>query len=259
MAVPNWFDANADTMHTGVAHAQDTRQGPLPVQITGTASGGTGTEIQGNIAHDAAETAKPVAIGGIASDTAPTDVTALDRVRAWFRRNGALAVYNAWGANPADDIHSSLERQVTVTPTIVVDTVAYAIGDVVGGIITLPAANYASDKGVTLKSLVLKEGGGQAPALYLMFFKATPAGGTYTDNLALAYGAGDEANFVGGVSILAADWVVTSTRAQVTKAGDLLPAAVTATSMFMLIIAKSAYDAVAAGDLKADFTFRQHY
>lgn len=51
-----------------------------------------------NIAHDAAASAaNPLLIGGYANAAAPADVSAdLDAVRAWFLRNGALAIQNTF-------------------------------------------------------------------------------------------------------------------------------------------------------------------
>lgn len=53
----------------------------------------------GNVAHDAADSGSPVKIGGYASTTAPTAVTAADRVNAWFSLNGAQHVTPASGTS----------------------------------------------------------------------------------------------------------------------------------------------------------------
>jgi len=44
------------------------------------------------VAHDAVDTGSPLKIGGKASNTAPTVVTAGDRTNAWFDLNGRLVV-----------------------------------------------------------------------------------------------------------------------------------------------------------------------
>lgn len=235
----------------------------LPVDADGNpigGSAGTGSIIQGNVAHDAADAGNPVGIGGYAEDSPPTDVTIADRVRAWFRRNGALAIYNAYGNNPTDDITSSLERQVSISPTLTISASPdYADGDVVSGIVTFPTVNYASGKGVVLDKLTLCEDSGQAPALRIIFFKATPASGTYTDNSALAWGAGDLANIVGGFSVATADWVVTVSKSEVTYKDLNIPMAASATSLFALIIAKGVYNAAATDDLLLTATFKHRF
>lgn len=234
--------------------------GHRPEVILYGSGGGAGGEIQGDVAHDAADSGNPVGIGGVADDSPRTDVTIGDRVKAWFRRNGALAIYNAYGANPTDDINSSLERQNSVTPTLTISASPdYAADDVISGIVTFPTVNYASGKGVKLDKLVLCEDSGQAPALRIIFFKATPSGGTYTDNSALAWGAGDLANIVGAVSIATGDWVVTSSKSEVTARDLNIPVAVSATSLFALVIAKGAYNAAATDDLLLTGTFVQRF
>lgn len=62
---------------------------PLPVDIVSTTGG---DEIQGNIAHDTADSGNPVKIGGKAYSSEPSAVTANDRVNAYFDQNGYLYV-----------------------------------------------------------------------------------------------------------------------------------------------------------------------
>jgi hypothetical protein len=72
----------------------------LPVEIVAGGGGGTGesaNQVQGTAAHDAVAVGNPVLVGGVASASAPTDVSADgDAVRAWFLRNGAQAVIEAY-------------------------------------------------------------------------------------------------------------------------------------------------------------------
>ena len=65
--------------------------------------GSVSQQVHGTVAHDAADAGNPVGIGGVASPTAPADVTDGNRVAAWFRNNGALATYEAYGLNSTDD------------------------------------------------------------------------------------------------------------------------------------------------------------
>ena len=57
---------------------------------------GIGLPVAGDIAHDATDSGAPTKMGGYAKDTAPTAVSAGDRVNAWFDLNGRLVV-NAAG------------------------------------------------------------------------------------------------------------------------------------------------------------------
>lgn len=78
---------------------------------------------------------------------------------------------------------------VSSSPTITITaTPDYSAGDDVGGIISLLTVNSATGRPVLLRSVTLKDNGNQGPPLTLLFFKATPAGGTYTDNAAFAWG-----------------------------------------------------------------------
>lgn len=74
-----------------------------------------GLKTQGAAAHDAAASGSPVLVGGYASASAPSDVSANgDAVRAWFLRNGALAaVLTAAGALIGGDATYGLDVDVT--------------------------------------------------------------------------------------------------------------------------------------------------
>jgi len=90
---------------------------------TGTVAG----QLQGNVAHDAADVGNPTAIGGYASAAAPTDVSAdADRVRAWFLRNGSQTVtVTAAGALVSGDATNGLDVDVT---RVIPGTAATALG-----------------------------------------------------------------------------------------------------------------------------------
>jgi hypothetical protein len=55
--------------------------------------------VAGTVDHDAADSGKPLKIGGRATAGVPTDVTNLDRVNAWFDPSGALIVGGSDGTN----------------------------------------------------------------------------------------------------------------------------------------------------------------
>lgn len=147
---------------------------------------------------------------------------------------------------------------VVVRPTITTSASPdYSANDVVGGIITLSSVMAAAGRSAILKSVTLKDASGQAPALTLLFFRATPAAGTYTDNGALAWGAGDLANLVGVVKVLAADWYTQASKSLLAIGGiDLLMGAA-ASDLFLLIVADATWNAASTSDLTAEFGFDQ--
>ncbi len=61
----------------------------------------------GGIAHDSADSGNPHKIGGKAVSTAPTDVTANDRVDAWFDLKGRQVVVNKSGTSAVTQVTSA--------------------------------------------------------------------------------------------------------------------------------------------------------
>ena len=136
----------------------------------------------------------------------------------------------------------------TLTPTL--DTaVNYAAGDGVGGIQTIAGAVEVAGGQLELKSVHVRDKAGQAPALRLYFFAATPAAGTYTDNAPLVWGANDAANQVGLVDIAAANYITVAGVSAQTLSAIGQVHTVTATSLFVLIVANGAYNAASTSDL----------
>lgn len=108
-----------ETPAQGLKQAARVRVGP---------TGASANQLQGNVAHDAVDAGNPVEIGGYAKATPPTDVSAdADRVRAWFLRNGALAIYNAYGLDKADDAVTSWSPQSSTANTPSIASAATAL------------------------------------------------------------------------------------------------------------------------------------
>jgi hypothetical protein len=106
-------------------------------------------KVQGLTAHDAVGTStNPVAEGGYASATAPTDVSADgDIVRAWFFRNGAQAtVLTAGSALIGGDAANGLDVDVTRLPSLPAGTnvIGHVINDT--GSTTAVTGNVAVTK-----------------------------------------------------------------------------------------------------------------
>lgn len=152
---------------------------------------------------------------------------------------------------------------VTFRPTITTSaSLDYSSGDVISGIITL--TNAASDVGrqALLMSVAMKDDSNQGPALSLIFFRATPSGGTYTDNSQLVWGSGDLANVVGYVRIGTSDWY--SPAASVAKAlfstgaiKKMMSVADAAKDLFMLIVADETINFASTSDLTLELSFER--
>ncbi len=133
-----------------------------------------------------------------------------------------------------------------VTPTV--DTAAYGANDIVGGIQTI--ANWAriSGGGAKLKALSVYTADGEVFEFSILFFSATPAGGTYADNGAVTWAAGDAALYLGKVTVATANYVTLGGDSMATVSCDL-PLNIAATSLFALIFATATPTFAAATDL----------
>lgn len=173
-----------------------------------------------------------------------------EKVRANINSDGTYTLDVSVSAN-------NTGNTVTITPTISASP-DYSVGDVIGGIQTIALANFASGLPTKLQSLAVIDKTGASPQFTVLLFKATPAGGTYTDNAALVIDASDLADFVGMVKVVAADWTIPvagSGVAAIGGIGQILP--VTATSLFALIIADATYNAASTSDLILTFGFER--
>lgn len=129
----------------------------------------------------------------------------------------------------------------TLVPTV--GTAAYIPGDCLGNVATLtfPTVNFSTGRNVAIDSIFIYDKSNQSPAMTIMWFKQTPAGGTYTDGapLVLAAADADLPNIVGITKILAGDWLqvpsISSTGAIVNFNDLNLNLPIAATSLFALI------------------------
>lgn len=94
----------------------------------GTNVGSGVSEIQGNVDSDNPETGKPIAIGGLAVNSAPTDVDILDRVMAIFTQSGEQIIA---GYDYINKVIKSVEQAPTwarfIDSEALVDTTNLAI------------------------------------------------------------------------------------------------------------------------------------
>lgn len=130
----------------------------------------------------------------------------------------------------------------------VVDTNIYAALDIVGGVLTI--ANWAKSTGgsARLRSLNVWCADGENFEFTIIFFSATPTGGTYADQGAATWHANDIPLFIGKVVVASANYGTFGADGIATVQCDL-PLPVAATSLFALIFATATPTFAAATDL----------
>ncbi len=121
-----------------------------------------------------------------------------------------------------------------VNPTV--DTSAYGANDIVGGVQTIASFAQVTGGSAVLNSLAIFDAGNQKAAMQILFFDATPSGGTYADQGAVTWAAGDAAKFIGKVEVLTADFTSFGTQGVAVYRNLNMPLSVAATSLFALII-----------------------
>lgn len=143
--------------------------------------------------------------------------------------------YSTINVNNLGEVHTSAVGKYgrfVVNPTV--DTSAYGDHDIIGGIQTIAGWARVTGGCAKLKALSIWTEDGEAFDGNIMFFAATPTGGTYADQGAATWAAADFTNFLGKVSFLATGFEVTGGDGIYTTTLDL-PLPVTATSLFALI------------------------
>ena len=63
-----------------------------PAQTVDVASVGAVVDVEGTVAHDAADSGKPIKVGGVANASAPAAVADGDRVNAWLNPTGQVGI-----------------------------------------------------------------------------------------------------------------------------------------------------------------------
>ena len=138
-----------------------------------------------------------------------------------------------------------------------VDTTAYENGDVLfASVIAIPDVARSSGRNVRLDSVIGAEDGGQAPSMTLLFFHVLPSQ-TGAANAAVAWAGNHARKFAGKINIVAADWETLGSKSFLTLGGMQTDLTVTGTDLYMVAVCKSAYDAVAVGDLSLTLNFNR--
>lgn len=181
------------------------------------------------VAHDGADSGRPLKVGGFAKAAAPADVSAdSDRVNAWFLRNGAMAVnLTAAGALipgdatngldvdptrlPAGEVHLGEVGGKTAVKTIAMstDTSAYSSGDLIADTQQLDAAFRKVDGTGVLNTITIIDQDAQGVALYVLFHYTSTSLGTENSAPNIS-DANLAAGLQGMVAVAVADYVTVS-------------------------------------------------
>lgn len=140
-------------------------------------------------------------------------------------------------------------------PSLTVSTTTYAVGDVIGGKITLTNAMRKTNGTGVLHSLAVIDDDNNSPGFHMLLFSQDLTG-TYTDNVVPSLNAADNAKFIGHVTVAASDYVsigtgAGTTQSVATKRGLSLPVAATnnTANLFALLIATTTPAFATSSDL----------
>lgn len=146
---------------------------------------------------------------------------------------------------------------VVVTPTITVDTNAYAAGDCIGGKLTLTNAMRVSGGTGVLSGLVLLDRANQKPALEIFIFEADPSAATATNNAAFVFST-DDLKVIAKVVVAAADWTTINSKATAELANlNRFVAAAGSANLYAVIVATGTPTFAASTNLQVRFKFLQ--
>jgi hypothetical protein len=174
---------------------------------------------------------------------------------------GNIVVDDVVGGNiTVDDI---TDGNVGGFSTSIKDTTAvsaspdYSIGDAVGGKRTLASAVRVSGGTAILEDIILLDRANQGPGLEILFFDADPTSATITDNSGFVFST-DDLKLIARVTIGQSDWTSLNSKkyAHIKSIGALLKAA-SGTSLYVAIVATTAYNAAATDDMQVIYKFLQ--
>lgn len=141
-----------------------------------------------------------------------------------------------------------------VTPVL---TTGYVAGDVVGTGNPYEIAGLPQPGGLTkvrLRKVSIRDSGSDGPALKLLLFRQSPAGATMTDSGAFAYGSSAFTDEAHKILVASANYDTTNAKkSQHIALDDMIEGA--GNSLFLVIIANSAWNPLGASNLSIEFNF----
>lgn len=148
------------------------------------------------------------------------------------------------------------DRQRIDATGIVIDTVAYTVGDSVGGLWQFPKALGSEGSGV-VEQITILDLDNQKQPMDIIFFNDAPLSG-FTNNAAVTLAAGDRLKVIGWVPVLAADYTAIATTAIATVT---LPRPFTLslrnTSLYAIAVARGTPTFTGAANLLANIIVRK--
>lgn len=143
----------------------------------------------------------------------------------------------------------------TRAPTITVTAGAYHANDNIGGVLTLANAARLVGIGTALTRISILDAANQKAQLELLFFNASPAASTFTDNAAPVIHANDVAKFVGRVTVYASDYLTVGAKAVACIANIGLAMIPDVTSLFCVVLTPGTPTYAATSDLGISMAF----
>lgn len=133
----------------------------------------------------------------------------------------------------------------------------YSIGDAVGGKRTLANVFRVSGGTAILEDVMILDRANQGPGLEILFFDADPTAATITDNSGFVFST-DDLKLIARVTVGQSDWTSLNSKkyAHIKSIGALLKAA-SGTSLYVAIVATTAYNAAATDDMQVIYKFLQ--
>lgn len=138
----------------------------------------------------------------------------------------------------------------TVDVALTVTLAAYTAGDVVGGLLTIPATHAAG--GGTLRQVSITDAANQKEPYTLYLFDAAPT--TIANDAAFAPDIADLKKIAGTVAIAALDYTTVNSLAYAVKTGVDIEFAAPTGNLYAYLVAGDTPDYAAAGDLAMRFT-----
>jgi hypothetical protein len=202
--------------------------------------------INGTVGRQPAATGKSVALSN-------EDKAALDVLTAAAVSTAPSPVnidQSTPGTTDAVTVKSPADK-ITLTPTL--DTSIYASGDVLWATANIPAMMRAVDQRAVLMDICVVDKADQKPAFTIYFFQTNVTSGTF--NAAPTISDADAANYMGHVSIAAADYKdLGGVSVACAKAINLLLEAVSAgTNVYCFAVLDAGTPTFAVNDLVIKF------
>lgn len=146
-----------------------------------------------------------------------------------------------------------LRQYQQISPTV--STSAYAAGDAISGLLSMPAAFRSADQSGILRQLNITAELGAGFDVDVLFFASAVTGGTDNDAYTPAFTEAQE--LVGLISFVAADFTIVGANAFASKAVELDMQLPRSTTLYFQLVARGAVTFAATDDLSVGLVLRQ--